>query len=76
MLAKPANGFLPGRGLGWCPDVGVPLGFVAGVELDDCGVDGAVAVLNFDAGEGPGSVDGGTLAHPAASKAITDSAAT
>jgi hypothetical protein len=44
--------------------------------LDDCGVDGAVDVMNFDVGEEPGSSVGGTLAHPAASKATMDSAAT
>jgi hypothetical protein len=54
----------------------VLLELVAGAEVDDCWPDGGWVVMNFDDGEGPGSVDGGTLAHPAASKAITDSAAT
>jgi len=54
---------------------------VLGVSLGDptVGVVGGAAgveVLNFEVGEDPASGDGGTLAQPAASKAMTDRAAT
>jgi hypothetical protein len=59
------------------PGFGPSLGEVPGDVSD--GEDGAVAgpeVTNFDVGEDPASGDVGTLAHPAASKAMADSAAT